>query len=143
MKFCRPMKTPNLHEDQKRYWRLRMMRLSVGLWSNLVKLLQDGGYRAVEAKDAEDALSVIATSQSTIDLVLTDVILPGKSGAELMRQAKQSHPKIRSLFMSGYTGDLVSRQGLVVRESSFLEKPFTKRSLYTKVYAALHNEDIG
>jgi PAS domain S-box-containing protein len=104
------------------------------------KLLQDGGYRVVEAKDVEDALTILAASQPEIDLLLTDVIMPDKSGAELARQAKISHPNLRSMFMSGYTGDLVGRQGVLMEESSFLEKPFTRRSLLVKVYAALHSE---
>src|ERR1035438_734596 len=105
-----------------------------------VKLLQDGGYRVVEAKDAEDALAIMAASQPEIDLLLTDVIMPDKSGPELARQAKGSHPKLRSMFMSGYSGDLVGRQGVMIEEASFLEKPFTRRSLLVKVYAALHSE---
>jgi two-component system cell cycle sensor histidine kinase/response regulator CckA len=105
-----------------------------------VKLLQDGGYRVVEAKDAEDALRIMAASQPEIDLLLTDVIMPDKSGPELARQARETHPKLRSMFMSGYTGDLVGRQGVVIDEASFLEKPFTRRSLLVKVYAALHSE---
>jgi two-component system cell cycle sensor histidine kinase/response regulator CckA len=104
-----------------------------------VKLLQDGGYRVVEAKDAEEALTIMAASQPEVDLLLTDVIMPDKSGAELARQAKESHPNLRSMFMSGYTGDLVGRQGVLMEEASFLEKPFTRRSLLVKVYAALHS----
>jgi PAS domain S-box-containing protein len=105
-----------------------------------VKLLQDGGYRVVEAKDAEDALTILAASQPEIDLLLTDVIMPAKSGAELARQAKESHPNLRSMFMSGYTGDLVGRQGVLMEAASFLEKPFTRRSLLAKVYSVLHSQ---
>jgi PAS domain S-box-containing protein len=105
-----------------------------------VKLLQDGGYRVVEAKDAEDALGIMASSQPEIDLLLTDVVMLGTSGVELVRRAEEGHPKLRSLFMSGYTGDLVGRQGVLIEEAYFLEKPFTRRSLLTKVYAALHGE---
>jgi two-component system cell cycle sensor histidine kinase/response regulator CckA len=104
-----------------------------------VKLLQDGGYRVVEARDAEEALAIMAASQPEVDLLLTDVIMPDKSGAELARQAKESHPNLRSMFMSGYSGDLVGRQGVLMEEASFLEKPFTRRSLLVKVYAALHS----
>jgi two-component system cell cycle sensor histidine kinase/response regulator CckA len=66
--------------------------------------------------------------------------MPEKSGAELAREAKQHHPTLRCLFMSGYTGDLVSRQGVVMEESSFLEKPFDRSSLLRKVYSVLHSE---
>jgi FixJ family two-component response regulator len=68
--------------------------------------------------------------------------MPNKSGAELVREAQAGHPKLRCLFMSGYTGDLVSRQGVVIEEASFLEKPFNKRSLLTKVYTALHGVSV-
>ena len=108
-----------------------------------VKLLQDGGYRVIEAKDAEDALTIMAASQPEIDLLLTDVIMPDKSGPELARQAREGHPKLRSMFMSGYTGDLVGRQLVLIDEASFLEKPFTRRSLLVKVYAALHSESAS
>ena len=105
-----------------------------------VKLLQDGGYRVVEAEDAEDALGIMASSEPEIDLLLTDVVMLGMSGVELVRRAEEGHPKLRALFMSGYTGDLVGRQGVLIEEAYFLEKPFTRRSLLTKVYAALHRE---
>ncbi len=104
------------------------------------KLLHDGGYRVVEARDAEAALGIMAASGEEIDLLLTDVILPGKSGAELVREAETSHPKLRALFISGYTGDQIGRHGVLVQKDSFLEKPFTKRSLLAKVYAVLRSE---
>jgi len=105
-----------------------------------VTLLKDGGYRVLEAKDSQDALRSIAASQVEIDLVLTDVVMPGKSGPELVEQLRESHPKLRSLFMSGYTGDLVALRGVVMQQASFLEKPFTKRSLLAKVYSVLHDQ---
>jgi PAS domain S-box-containing protein len=105
-----------------------------------VTLLQQGGYRVLEAKDAKDALEVMANSEQGIDLLLTDVVMPEKSGAELVREARERHPKLRCLFMSGYTGDLVTRQGVVIEETSFLEKPFTKRALLMKVYSILHGQ---
>jgi two-component system, cell cycle sensor histidine kinase and response regulator CckA len=105
-----------------------------------VTLLKDGGYRVLEAKDSQDALRSIAASQVEIDLVLTDVVMPGKSGPELVEQIRESHPKLRTLFMSGYTGDLVALRGVVMQQASFLEKPFTKRSLLAKVYSVLHDQ---
>ncbi len=105
-----------------------------------VKLLLDGGYRVIEAKDGEDALRIMATSKAGIDLLLSDVIMPEKSGPELVKQAAEGHPKTRSLFMSGYSADMVKLHGLLMQEDSFLEKPFTKKSLLMKVYSALHRE---
>ena len=102
-----------------------------------VKLLQDGGYRVVEAKNAEEALRILEIAMPPIDLLLSDVVMPGKSGIELLEQARVTPSSVRSLFMSGYTGDLVALRG-VMKEASFLEKPFTRNSLLMKVYSALH-----
>lgn len=105
----------------------------------VVRMLQDAGYRVIEAKNAEIGLNIVKASKPEIDLLLTDVIMPGKSGAELLEQAKVIRPELRSLFMSGYTGDLVVLHSAVVPEDAFLEKPFTKRSLLGKVRSALRS----
>ena len=104
------------------------------------KLLQDAGYRVVEAKDVEHALGIMAASKPEVDLLLTDVIMSGKNGVELLAQAKLAHPNLLAVFMSGYTEDLVALYGVLMQNASFLEKPFTRRSLLSKVYAALHGE---
>ena len=104
-----------------------------------VRILQGAGYRVIEARNAEHALDVVKGSNPEIDLLLTDVIMPGKTGLELMKQAKAVCPTLRPLFMSGYTGDLVALRGVLTREASFLEKPFTRISLLKKVYSALRN----
>lgn len=104
-----------------------------------VKILQDAGYRVIEASNAEHALDVVKASNPKIDLLLTDVIMPGKTGIELMKQAEVVCPTLRPLFMSGYTGDLVPLRSVLTRETSFLEKPFTRISLLKKVYSALRN----
>ena len=107
-----------------------------------VKLLLNGGYRVVEANDADEALRIVVASEPEIDLLLTDVVMLGMSGVELVKKAEMAHPKLRSLFMSGYAGDLVGQQGVQIQEESFLEKPFSKRSLLSKVYAVLHSASI-
>jgi two-component system cell cycle sensor histidine kinase/response regulator CckA len=105
-----------------------------------VKLLRDGGYRVIQSKDGEDALRIMATSEAGIDLLLTDVIMPERSGPELVREVEKGHPKTRFVFMSGYSDDMVKRHGLLMQEDHFLEKPFTKRSLLAKVHSALHGK---
>jgi len=105
-----------------------------------VNLLLDGGYQVVESKGAEEALRIMANLEAEIDLLLTDVVMPDQSGPELVKLVEKKHPKARVMFMSGYSGDMVKRYGLSMQEDSFLEKPFTKRSLLVKVYSALHPE---
>jgi two-component system, cell cycle sensor histidine kinase and response regulator CckA len=106
----------------------------------VVLMLRDAGYRVIEAQNAETALDIVKASKAGINLLLTDAIMPGKSGAELLQQAKVVRPELRSLLMSGYAGDLAALRGGVVPEAAFLEKPFDKRSLLRKVRAALGSE---
>jgi PAS domain S-box-containing protein len=103
-----------------------------------VRILQDAGYRVIEAKNAEAALEIVKAHESGIDLLVTDVIMPGQSGVELLVQATLVYPNLRSLFMSGYTGDLIAQRGGLMPEAAFLEKPFTRRSLLRKVHSVLH-----
>src|ERR1700733_1601469 len=104
-----------------------------------VSLLQGAGYRVIEASNAEAALEIVKASEPGIELLLTDVIMPGKSGVELLELARAIRPNLRSLFVSGYTGDLVALRGGLVPEEAFLEKPFTRSSLLKKVRSALHS----
>jgi two-component system cell cycle sensor histidine kinase/response regulator CckA len=105
-----------------------------------VQMLQDAGYQVIEATNAEYALDIMKASKQRIDLLLTDVIMPGKNGVELLEQAKVLYPNLRSLFISGYAGDLVALRGKLVPEAALLEKPFTRRSLLGKVRSALRSE---
>ena len=105
-----------------------------------ISMLQSAGYRVIEAGTAEIALNILKASESGIDLLITDVVMPGKSGVELLKQAKIINPRLRALFMSGYTGDQLSLIGDLVQKTAFLEKPFTRDSFLNKVRSALHNE---
>jgi two-component system, cell cycle sensor histidine kinase and response regulator CckA len=103
-------------------------------------LLGSAGYRIVEASNADKALEIITATGSGIDLLLTDLIMFGRNGFDLFEQAAVISPRLRSLFMSGYTGDLSALQGGLISERAFLPKPFTRISLLKKVYSALHSE---
>ena len=97
-----------------------------------VRILQDAGYRVIQVRDAETALTILQNSEPEIHLLLTDVIMPGKSGVELLTLAQVSRPHLRSLFMSGYAADLVAERGGLTSEDTFLEKPFTRVSCSQK-----------
>ena len=102
------------------------------------QMLQDQGYSVIEASDGKSALDVTASHQGSIDLVLTDVVMPGLSGPELVLQLMDSHPETRFLYMSGYTGELVVDHGLA-EGVALLEKPFTRAALLTSIEQALHD----
>ena len=103
-------------------------------------LLSSAGYRIVEASNAKKPMEIMTASGPEIDLLLTDLIMFGLSGFDLFEQAKVIRPGLRSLFMSGYTGDLVALESGLISERAFLPKPFTRISLLKKVYSALHSE---
>jgi CheY-like chemotaxis protein len=87
--------------------------------------LETGGYKALSVPDAKTALELIDDNPETIDLLLTDVIMPGMSGRELADIVGKLRPGIKVLFMSGYTNDLIAQYGVLDAGTLLLEKPFT------------------
>ena len=104
----------------------------------VVALLEESGYKVLEATDAKEAID-IARKKKNIHLLLTDVIMPGMSGSELAKQLSKVRPNIKVLFMSGYSGDLVASHGILEAATNLVEKPFTKHALLSKVRAVLDN----
>jgi two-component system, cell cycle sensor histidine kinase and response regulator CckA len=102
----------------------------------IADILTAGGYKVLPAANGEEGLT-IAQRQGPIDLLVTDVIMPGQSGSELAGVLRALIPKLKLLYMSGYTGDLITEHGGLEIEGLLLEKPFTKNSLLTKVRAIL------
>ena len=100
------------------------------------KMLEEHGYRVLEAEDGKAALEVIGSHRETIGLTLTDVIMKGMSGPEMVLRLIDSHPTMKIVYMSGYTGELVANHGLdgTIR---LLEKPFTRAALLKTLDATL------
>jgi CheY-like chemotaxis protein len=97
------------------------------------RLLTRLGYRLLVAPDAGAALTLIASDAGRIDLLVTDVVLPGMSGRELADEITQRIPTINVMFISGYTDDAIVRHGVLEAGVHYLEKPFTPDSLAAKV----------
>lgn len=100
------------------------------------KILEEHGYKVIEAEDGQSALDAIQTDHTHVDLVLTDVVMKGISGPEMVLKLMDSHPEMKVVYMSGYTGELVANQG-VDSGIRLLEKPFTRASLLKVIDAAL------
>ena len=101
------------------------------------ELLTSAGYTVLEAADANAALAIVENRSAPIHLVLTDVIMPGMSAAELIAQLRSMRPSLAVVFMSGYAGDLVARAGVAEPENLVIQKPFTRKGLLTKVRAVI------
>jgi PAS domain S-box-containing protein len=100
------------------------------------KMLEQHGYKVLEAEDGIAAMNLMSANHHSVNLVLTDVVMKGMTGPELVLRLRDTHPTMKVVYMSGYTGELVARQGLS-SNIPLLEKPFTKLDLLKKVDAAL------
>jgi two-component system, cell cycle sensor histidine kinase and response regulator CckA len=95
------------------------------------------GYQVLEAKDGVDALAVAAQCDSTIDAVVTDVVMPNMSGGELAEQLAGIRPDTKILFVSGYAGRTVLDHKVMNLETNFLQKPYTLKELSQKIRGVL------
>ncbi|MDQ3224254.1 MAG: response regulator, partial [Gemmatimonadota bacterium] len=102
--------------------------------------LKDHGYTVIEARNGAQALGYIRQHPGTVDLVISDVVMPEMGGRELGQNLAQSEPALPILFMSGYTGDDVVHRGLLDPGAPFQQKPFTPAGLATKVRAMLDQQ---
>lgn len=101
------------------------------------RILRAHGYAVLEAADGGEALELAARHQGDIDLLLTDVVMPGVGGAELARRLRETRPGIRILFMTGFSPEAVATHGVLAPDSSLLQKPFTVEELVRRVRAVL------
>ena len=101
------------------------------------RCLEASGYRVLQASSAEEATHVLARHGSRLDLLLTDVVMPGASGPELARRLQAERPDLNVLFVSGYTDDSMVAQRVLDPGASFLQKPFTPDTLARKVREVL------
>jgi PAS domain S-box-containing protein len=103
----------------------------------IVTLLSAERYHVLAAKDGAAALALSHDYQQKIHLLLTDVVMPGISGADLAGSVKALRPDVKVLYVSGYAGNLLSRHGILDSSTLLLGKPFTKPELIGRVGAAL------
>ena len=102
-----------------------------------VQILESDGYQVLEAMDGAEALSVADEHGATIDLLLTDVLMPGMNGTELADELRLLHPGLRVLFMSGYEDGQVDTEEVEGGDTGFLPKPFSTEALRGTVRGVL------
>jgi PAS domain S-box-containing protein len=101
------------------------------------RILEKQGYRVIPAQHGRDAMEIATKEEGRIDLVLTDVVMPGMNGRGLVERLTGIRPTIKSLYMSGYTDDDIIRRGFIEPSKSFLQKPFTSEALLQTVRKVL------
>jgi two-component system cell cycle sensor histidine kinase/response regulator CckA len=103
------------------------------------EVMERAGYTVTEAADAEQALAC-AEQHACIDVLLTDLIMPGASGVELAERLRIDRPNVQVLYMSGYTDNAIVRNGMLGESAAFLQKPFTPEELLRKLRQVVDSE---
>ena len=101
------------------------------------RFLSEAGARVFEAASMGEALEVLATARPAVQLVITDVVMPGMNGVDLARVIREEWPATTVLFMSAFPAEVLVREGLENPDVLFLAKPFTRDELIIKVTQAL------
>lgn len=109
----------------------------------VLKALRARGYEVLEAEGGSEALELLDGYEGEVDLLFTDVVLPGIGGRELAEQVMARRPGVKVLFMSGYTDDVILHHNLRTADFDLMQKPFTALSLATKVREVLDRPPNG
>ncbi len=100
-------------------------------------VLRKLGYKVLVAESGETALRIWREKRSSIDVLLTDVIMPQMSGDKLAHKLREMNPRLKVLFMSGYTDDMLASHGVLTGETQLIPKPFTAEALARKLRSVL------
>jgi two-component system cell cycle sensor histidine kinase/response regulator CckA len=103
----------------------------------IAEMLEPYGYTVLPAADGVEALAVAAQHPGTIDLLLTDVVMPRLNGRELAERMLAKNPETRVLFSSGYPADTVVRAGIAEARVAFIQKPYVAGDLLSKIRSTL------
>jgi two-component system, cell cycle sensor histidine kinase and response regulator CckA len=106
-------------------------------------LLEQNGYHVLAAEDGAEALKIAEQQREPIDLLLTDVIMPGMTGRSLADRLVARRAGLRVLYMSGYTDSAIADQGVLEPGTYLLHKPFTEEDLIQKVREVLDADSPG
>jgi CheY-like chemotaxis protein len=104
-------------------------------------ILREFGYTVIDAKDGNDAVREFRENRDRIGLLLLDVIMPLKGGKDAYEEIRTIRPGIKVLFISGYSADMISKEGILEEGSSFISKPVSPSELLQKVRELLDRKD--
>jgi PAS domain S-box-containing protein len=107
------------------------------------QFLEKQGYRVLQAEDGAAAMQIVVAHEGVINLLLTDVIMPGMNGRELAQRVAELRPNVKILYMSGYTENVIGRNGTLDAGVRLLQKPFTLRDLKNTVREVLDSNALS
>jgi DNA-binding NtrC family response regulator len=99
----------------------------------VAEILKDEGYALLTAGMPGEAVRIASEHAGDIDLLITDVVMPEMNGRNLAKNILSLHPRMKTLFMSGYTANVIAHHGVVDEGINFIEKPFSVHDLLVKV----------
>ena len=102
------------------------------------RVLGELGYKVLPAKNPDEALKISSDYNGTIDLILTDIVMPKMNGKELAEKIQADRPDLRILYMSGYTANVIAHHGFLKAGLNFVQKPFSSKQLAEKINKALN-----
>jgi PAS domain S-box-containing protein len=103
----------------------------------VAEILDDAGYAVLEASDGASALEIARAHDGALDLLVTDVVMPGMSGPEVAQAVSPLRPGLQVLYMSGYTDSAIVHHGVLDEATAFLQKPFSSAELTAKIRGLL------
>ena len=103
-------------------------------------MLKRFGYNVLTASSPAEALDMENVNRAGIDLLISDVVMPGMNGKDLSERLKEYYPNLKCLFMSGYTSNVIAHHGILADGMQFLQKPFSKTDLGKKIRHILDND---
>ena len=115
----------------------RSLYVAPGAFARQLAWLKRLGYRVLAASNPGDAIRLAEKKAGEIDLLLTDVVMPGMNGRDLDKHLRSLQPHFKTLFMSGYTADIIAHRGVLDEGVAFIEKPFAKKDLAAKLRGLL------
>jgi PAS domain S-box-containing protein len=136
-------RTAELPSDARGVERIMLVEDEAAVRKFVRTMLEKQGYTVLDALDPEDALRLVRDRAQSIDLLLTDVIMPRMNGPELAQQIQAIRPDLPVLYMSGYTDRAIRLQDRLGGDAHFIQKPFTPAALGQKLRALLKAEAQG
>jgi CheY-like chemotaxis protein len=107
----------------------------------VAEILETSGYTVLQAGDGPSALELLRRNNRTVELLLTDVVMPGMSGREVAQAVTSMRPDTHVVYMSGYTGSVIDHHGILEQGTAFLQKPFTAEDLTRTIRKLLDGAD--